>query len=43
MVIVEYPMNIVTCISIARQRVGKHIPAIYMHATIEKLSLLGER
>jgi hypothetical protein len=32
--------NIVTCITIARQRVGKHIPAKHAHATIGRL-LLG--
>jgi hypothetical protein len=31
--------NIVTCISIARQRVAKHIPATHVHATIEFLLL----
>jgi hypothetical protein len=32
--------NTVTCISITRQRVGKHIPAAHAHATIGRL-LLG--
>jgi hypothetical protein len=32
--------NIVTCISMDRQRVGKHIPATQVHATIEGHPLL---
>jgi hypothetical protein len=31
----------VTCISIARQRLGKHIPITNVHATIEGYKLLG--
>jgi hypothetical protein len=41
MLLVEYSMNIVTCIPIARQRVDKHIPATCVHATEEGLPLLG--
>jgi hypothetical protein len=29
-------LDIVTCIPIARQRVGKHIPATHAHATYEQ-------
>jgi hypothetical protein len=33
--------HIVTCIPIARQRVGEHIPATHEHAAMERLLLLG--
>jgi hypothetical protein len=42
MVLVEYSMNILTCIPIATQRVGKHFPATHVQATIEGQPLLGK-
>jgi hypothetical protein len=36
-------LHTVMCIPIATQRLGKHIPAIHVQATIEGHPLLGNR